>query len=383
MKYRVVLAWLALGIPLRAASDGKQLAAYLASLPSVQLPALTEQQALTMAGMALSCVDHPQALPEQRTDYLWVHDSKPHLVELYDKNRAFYGCFDWHSAVNSTWTLVVIDKQFPNLPLARLIHEKLKDHLDKKNVEGEMAFFKGAKNLEVPYGYAWLLKLYAELAKWDDPQAKTYSENLKPMAEQFSKKLVDYFKDLPFPTRTGVHPNTAFSLDLVLDYTEMVDDAPLREMALKTASRFFNSDRQCPTAYEPGGTEFLSPCLAEARLMSRVLDRPHFMPWFDDFLPAAYSDAFKPLTIPVDISGITKDDLLAGKSHLIGLAFERAQAMMGIARALPPDDPRVPVFRRLAAINAAGGFKALAEAGYYGSHWLATYVLLCSRALGM
>ena len=85
----------------------------------------------------------------------------------------------------------------------------------------------------------------------------------------------------------------------------------------------------------------------------------------------------------MDISGITDDKLLAGKSHLIGLAFHRAQAMAGIARALPPEDRRAPVLRRLAAINAAGGFKALADAGYYGSHWLGTYAVLCSRALGM
>jgi Protein of unknown function (DUF2891) len=379
---RAVVFSLALSALAWGASDTTQLNAYLASLPPVQLPAFTEQQALALATMPLSCLDHPQALPEQRADYLWVHDAKPHMVEAYDKNRAFYGCFDWHSAVNSTWTLVVIAKQFPSIAVSRLIHEKLKDHLGKKNIEGEMEFFKTARNFEVPYGYAWSLKLYAELVKWDDPQAKTYCDNLKPLAEQFSKKLVDYFKDLPFPTRAGMHPNTAFALDMLLDYTEIISDAPLRQMALKTASRFFTSDRNCPTAYEPGGSEFLSPCLAEARLMSRVLDSQHFLPWFDDFLPAAYSDAFKPLTVPVDVAGITKDDLLAGKSHLIGLAFHRAEALMGIANALPASDRRVPVLRRLAAINGMSGFKALADAGYYGSHWLGTYAVLCSRALG-
>ena len=381
--YRAVIFGLALGASAWAASDNAALNAYLASLPAVQLPAFTEQQALALAAMPLSCFDHPQALPEQRTDYLWVHDSKPHIVEAYDKNRAFYGCYDWHSAVNSTWTLAVIVKQFPNIAVARLIHEKLKDHLGKKNIEGEMEFFKSARNFEVPYGYAWLLKLYAEMVKWDDPQAKVYSENLKPLADQFSKKLVDYFKDLPFPTRAGMHPNTAFSLDLLLDYTEIVPDNALREMALKTASRFFTADRNCPTAYEPAGTEFLSPCLAEAQLMSHVLDAQHFVGWLDDFLAAPYSDAFKPLTVPVDVAGITKDDLLAGKSHLIGLAFHRAEGLMGIAAALPANDRRVPVLRRLAAINGASGFKALADAGYYGTHWLGTYAVLCSRALGM
>src|SRR5437016_9277156 len=202
---------LALGVSVRGAdmAEAKNLAAYLATLPAAQLPALTDQQALAMVAMPLSCIDRPQAIPEQRVDYLWVHEGKAHLVDAYDKNRAFYGCFDWHSAVNSTWTMVAVLKQFPAIAVGHLIQEKLKDHLDKKNIEGEMEFFKTAKNFEVPYGYAWLLKLYAELVAWENPEAKKYAENLLPLAQQFSKKLTDYFKHLPLPTRSGCHPMPA------------------------------------------------------------------------------------------------------------------------------------------------------------------------------
>ena len=31
---------------------------------------------------------------------------------------AFYGCYDWHSAVHSHWTLARIARTFPNTPLA-------------------------------------------------------------------------------------------------------------------------------------------------------------------------------------------------------------------------------------------------------------------------
>jgi hypothetical protein len=103
------------------ASDSNQLAAYLNSLPAIDPPAFTEQQALTVVALPLSCFDHPQALPGQRTDYLWVHDSKPHILELYDTSRVFYRSYDWHSAVNSIWTMVVVAKQFPNSPLMRTV----------------------------------------------------------------------------------------------------------------------------------------------------------------------------------------------------------------------------------------------------------------------
>lgn len=361
--------------------SAKELRAYLGTLPDAQFPVFNQEQALALVALPLACLDRPQAVPEQRVDYLWVHADKPRLLDSYDKNRVFYGCYDWHSAVNSTWTMVAVLKQFPQIPVGPLIREKLKEHLAKKNIEGEMEFFKSAKNFEVPYGYSWLLKLYAELITWEDPEAKTWAQNLAPMVQQFSKKLADYFKDLPYASRPGVHPNTAFSISLLLDYTEIANDTALREMVLKAANRFFLTDRACPTAYEPGGPEFLSPCLAEAALMSKVLDSAHFVPWVNDFLPPIYSPVFKPLTAPVDVSAQTKEELQAGKSHLIGLAFARAQAMADISRALPADDPRVPVLRRLAVINGRSGFQALTAAGYYGSHWLGTYAVLCSRAI--
>jgi hypothetical protein len=143
----------------------KELTAYYTALPDAKFPAFNEQQAMALVTLPLACVDRPQALPELRQDYLWVHDAKPHLVDDYDKNRAFYGCFDWHSAVNSTWTMAAVLKQFPNISTGPLIREKLKEHLAKKAIESEMEYFKTAKNFEVPYGYAWLLKLYVELQR--------------------------------------------------------------------------------------------------------------------------------------------------------------------------------------------------------------------------
>jgi len=354
--------------------------AFLSSLPAVQPAQVNQDRALALVTLPLSCVDHPQSLPEGRVDYLWIHDDKPHVIEAYDKNRIFYGCSDWHSAVHSIWSLVDVAKQFPQIPVAALIRDRLKDHLGKKNVEGEMQFLKDAKRFEIPYGYAWVLKLYAELKTWDDPDAKTWAENLAPLAQDVSKKLVQYYKDLRYPVRGGLHPNTANVANLMLDYTEVVNDTALRDAVLGAAHRFFDADRDCPTAYEPAGTDFLSPCLAEARLMGKVLDQSHFVAWLNSFLPPAYSEAFKPLTIPADAGEFSEKDLVGAKSHLIGLAFSRAEDMLAIANALPADDGRVPVLRRLSAINAKAGFDHIGAAGYEGTHWFATYALLYFRA---
>lgn len=355
-------------------SEKNEVNAVLKSLPDVKVPPFDETQALALVAMPLACLDHPQARPAGPA-YLFMYDGKPRLMEDYDKNRAFYGCFDWHSAVNSSWTMVAILKKFPNLPAAKLIREKLNDHLGQKNIEGEVAFFKEAKTFEQPYGRAWVLKLNADLATWDDEEGRKWVEHLAPLVKQFAANLLEYVKNLPYVIRTGAHTNTAYSMSLMLDYAEVANDKDLHEAVLETAKRIYLADKDCPTGYEPAGSEFLSPCLEEAKLMARVLDGPDFLTWFNAFMPPVNAPQFKPLTQPYDTSGITKQDQLAGKSHLIGLAFSRAEAMLRIADALPGNDPRGPVYRRTAAVNGRQGFLNLAGAGYFGSHWLGTYAV--------
>jgi Protein of unknown function (DUF2891) len=363
-----------------AVTDGKRITAFLNRLPQASPLTISSEQAASLAALPVSCLDRPQAAPNNNNEYLWQRDDKNHIPEDYDKNRAFYGCYDWHSSVNSLWTLLVLMQRFPKLTINPMIRQELKDHLGQSNLAGELKFFQNAKDFEKPYGYSWLLKLQAELSRWGDPEAKTLVANLDPLAKFFSGKLITYFNELPYAMRTGVHQNTAFSMNLVLDATDVLPDTPLRTSVMNAARRLFLHDTHCPTAYEPGGTEFLSPCLTEAKLMGRVLGQQEFATWLDAFLPPIDSDAFSSELKAVDVSSITSEDLQPGKSHLIGLAWQRAEAMLSIAAKLPANDPRVPALRRVAALNAQNGMDGLLGAGYLGSHWLATFVAMYMEA---
>jgi len=358
----------------RAATGTVELRAFVKTLPDVTIPEFGNEQALAIVAMPLSCIDRPEDRPPD-PNYLYIYDSKPRLVDDYQKHRAFYGCYDWHSAVNSMWAMATILRRFPHLTIGTLIREKLNDHLTKTTIEGETAFFKTAKDFEQPYGRAWVLKLYADLMQWDDPDARKWAISLVPLAEQFAASLTQYMKELPFVTRAGVHPNTAFSMSLLMDYADAAQDAALRQAVTNTARQVFLPDVNCPTAYDPSGPDFLSPCLEEAKIMSRVLPPGEFLPWFGRFMPLPGSPEFKPLLKPFDTTAITKEEQMASKSHLIGLAFNRAEALLSIAAALPPDDERAIAYRKIADINAQQAFKNLAGAGYLGSHWLGTAAL--------
>src|SRR5262245_50034898 len=144
----------------KAVPPAATLDAFYKTLPVVKVTAFDEKEATWLATMPLACIDRPQARPSARP-YLWEGTYTP--VANFDKTRAFYGCFDWHSSVNSTWALVKVIKTFPGFPLQALIRQKLDGHLGKTNIEGEAAYFKDAGQFELPYGYAWVLKLQGEL----------------------------------------------------------------------------------------------------------------------------------------------------------------------------------------------------------------------------
>ena len=53
----------------------------------------------------------------------------------------------------------------------------------------------------------------------------------------------------------------------------------------RQAKKFYLADKNCPLAYEPSGEDFLSPCLAEADVMRRVLPPKEFANWLKEFMP--------------------------------------------------------------------------------------------------
>jgi hypothetical protein len=371
---------------IRARSDTERkpptftdLASFFASLPAVEPHPFDKTTALQLSAMPLSCMDHPQPRPNA-VPYLWEATSTP--VPDYETTRAFYGCYDWHSAVNSAWTLVRILKMFPDLPTAPAIRQKLNDHFGATNIAGDLEFMRGAGTFELPYGYAWLLRLQYELRSWSDSDAVRWAANIKPMATYMSERMTTYLKALPQPIRTGVHPNTAMAMDNALGYARAFD--PTLEAAIREAAdRLFKRDIRCNTAAEPGSSDFASPCLMEASIMGQLMDRDAFLPWLDAFLPPLYSAEFRPLTVGLGPEFVKNPAAVASKSHIVGLAFVRAKSLGELANLLPPGDPRAPVFRRLAAMQAATGFPLMGAVGYDGSHyyasWATTYLITNAR----
>lgn len=282
----------------------------------------------------------------------------------------FYGCFDWHSSVHGYWSIVRLLKQYPDLDTDGEIRQLLKAHITEENLAVELAFFQDKNNLsfERTYGWAWLFKLQQELQAWRDPDAQEWATILQPLVDLLSERTQEYLSKLVYPIRTGQHDNTAFSLTLMYEYAEAVGDMGLLN-AIKTNSiRFFEQDKNCDLAYEPSGYDFLSPCLEEAYLMSKVMPKDDYKNWLVNFMPALFEEEIDILQ-PAIVSDRTDGKLV----HLDGLNFSRANCLYGIAHVLPElQNTLIP----LANTHIEFSLKNISEDDYMGSHWLGSFALL-------
>ena len=346
-----------------AAGYGKLLAA----LPKPADWKLDAGRAGKLAALTLACAD--KEYPNKTSD---VADGDETVRFPRVLHPAFFGCFDWHSAVHGHWALVRLLKTV-GLADAAKARAVLDAHLTPERIAGELAYYQEPRNktFERPYGFGWLLRLSAELRTWDDPDARRWASNLEPLERHVAGALAEYLETLSVPVRAGTHDSTAFAMAHAYDYAVAVGDAALKGTLERRARDFFLADPECPTAFEPSGEDFISPCLAEADLMRRVLPRDELVTWLDRFFGPLDAPAFAPLRTPPVVKDL--EDPRIG--HLIGLSLERAAAFRGIASALPEADPRRAVFERLAAIHRDEGLSKMEGSGYGGEHWLASFAI--------
>ena len=274
---------------------------------------------------------------------------------------AFYGCYDWHSSVHGHWLLARLARQYPDASFAAPARAALARSLTKENVAVEVAYLegKGRASFERPYGLAWLLQLAGELREWDDPFARELSNNLRPLELATVARLKPWLPKLSYPVRSGEHSQTAFAIGLLLDST---DDDEFTSLIRERASRFYAKDTNCPIAYEPSGEDFLSPCLAEADAMRRVLKPNAYAKWLTAFLPK------------IDIQpAIVTDPSDPKLAHLDGLNLSRAWMLEGIASGLPQGDKRIATLQKLAIAHRKAGLASVTGVHYEGGHWLGSF----------
>jgi hypothetical protein len=284
-----------------------------------------------------------------------------------DRHPAFYGSFDWHSAVEMHWVLLRLLRRFPDEVEAAAIRAVLDAHLTPEAIIVETVYFAANSGAQRPYGWGWALTLHEEAASW--PDAAHWTAALRPLADHFLDALAAWLPNAPYPVRHGVHPNSAFglvrSLPAARRRARTGDDRVLRAIE-DAARRWFAADRDAPVRWEPSGADFLSPVLTEAVLMAEVLPVEEFRRWLGRFLPdLTEQPLFEPAVVADSSDGQT--------AHLHGLNLSRAWALRRLAAAVPDArDLLLDTARRHAGPELA----EVSGSDYMVEHWLAAYALL-------
>jgi DUF2891 family protein len=337
---------------------------------------LDEAAATRFANLALVCLhkEYPNKIAH-------VMQGDADALPPRELTPVFYGCYDWHSSVHGHWLLVRLLQLFPKAPFAQDARAALAASLTPEHIADEVRYVgnEARASFERPYGLAWLLQLSAEVRSWDDDQAREWTAALSPLEALAASKLKTWLPKLHYAIRIGEHDQTAFAFGLVWDWARVARDDQMKALLVDAAARFYRGDRSCPLGYEPSGQDFLSPCLAEADFMRRVLEPDAFAAWLGEFLPQIPRSGATEWLPP----GVVTDRADPKLAHIDGLNLSRAWMLEGIAHSLKPKDKRVPALRAAAAAHRAAALPAVTGEHYEGGHWLGTFAVYLTSQAGL
>ena len=294
------------------------------------------------------------------------------LREPRELHPVFFGSFDWHSCVHGYWLLATVLRLFPENAESGEIRKLFDEYLTLPNVRAELDYVgQPLRNtFERPYGWAWLLMLSAELNRHGTDDSKRWSKALKPLADEFVRRFLDFLPKATYSTRVGTHFNSAFAVTLALEYSEVTGNTPLRKLLADKANAWYRNDADCQ-AWEPGGDDFLSPALMEAECMRRVSSVSDFRDWLERFLPKLTERQPRTLFEPAIVSDRTDGKI----AHLDGLNLSRGWCWRSLANVWLDTDPRRAIALDAADVHLVAGLAHVAG-DYMGEHWLATFALL-------
>lgn len=304
---------------------------------------------------------------------LTLHEAPDGPITPRGLYPAFFGCYDWHSAVHSHWQLVRAVRTVPDAAFAAAAIDAIDATLTTDHIATEMRWIASRPNFEMPYGMGWLLALCAELRVWAHPAADRWVTALAPVEAHAEARFAAYCTTMTTPVRGGMHGQSAFALALAHDHASATDST-LRSSIGDSARAFYLADRDVDVRHEPSAADFLSPALSEADLLRRVLSPDDFRGWFDRFAPTGLHHLE-----PVAVVDPTDGQL----AHWAGLNLSRSWMFDAIADALPEGHEQRDGLRAAAVSHAEAGLAICEHDHGMISHWVPTFaVLQLTRALG-
>lgn len=248
--------------------------------------------ALLLAGCTPGLADDDDsAVPEDPLWAAWLDERDDAVADLAEpildctqtndtSYPVFRGCYDWHSAVHGFWALhaatrLLGDPQYLDVADSLLTPEA---------ISGELAILENGGPLnEIPYGYAWFLRLAAE-------RADAGRDGLAPLADVVAEGLAAWVDGIaPSEVASAVlsddYGNASWAVVNLHRYALDVGDVALADRL----ESFVRDDvLPVPCSLEQEDEElddFFPPCLHRALVITQVLPTDEVDTWLADWLP--------------------------------------------------------------------------------------------------
>ncbi len=194
---------------------------------------------------------------------------------------AFRGCIDWHSCVHGLYALCTLtrltgESRWSDLAESLLIPERLEQEL--------LCIRNGELNAELPYGYAWFLKLA------QDRQRFFQKNDLQPIAGELGQRLAQWIlslspDDIAAHARHRAYGNVSWAVLNVWEWAQWNNEPELAEaVSALTREQLLPLDQALPPSCDHLTDEFFPAALQRTRAILTILPRSETGEWLSAYL---------------------------------------------------------------------------------------------------
>ncbi|MCZ6802308.1 MAG: DUF2891 family protein [Nitrospirae bacterium] len=192
----------------------------------------------------------------------------------------FCGCIDWHSSVHGVWALLTASRLTGESRWAEVADSVL----HAEGLAAEMTSLeKGELDHELPYGYAWFLKLAQEREQqWGQADVRT-------LATILAERLAVWIGSLSSEAilqhaRNRKYGNLSWAVLNLWEWSQWTADSALAEkLEAWTTHHLLPLDQELPPSYDSETDEFFAASLQRTRSLLAILPSHIMQAWVKTF----------------------------------------------------------------------------------------------------